>query len=75
MAFAALLRMVGGAISLYAGYYLLSRNSLSIPGAGDGQSWLEALAHGIGIYFLARGLEMIGSAFASMVAPAKDGGA
>lgn len=71
MALAVLLRAAGGLVSLFAGYYLLSRNSLSIPGADGGQSWFEALAHGIGIYFIARGLDILGSALMSMVRPAE----
>ncbi|HWQ01346.1 MAG TPA: hypothetical protein VN449_04440, partial [Gaiellaceae bacterium] len=67
MVFAALLRIGGGVLSIGAGWYLLSRHSLPVDVNGQsGQSWLEALAHGIGIYFIARGLEMIGSAIASM---------
>jgi hypothetical protein len=63
----AILRCAGGAVSLYAGYYLLTRNSLALPGAEGGQSWFEALAHGIGIYFLARGAWMLGGALELLV--------
>lgn len=40
-----------------AGVYLLSHNSAPIEVGGEaGQSWLEILAHGIGIYFLGKAL-------------------
>ena len=73
MGLAALLRGAGGALSIYAGYYLLSRNSISLGSADAGQSWLEALAHGIGIYFLAKGAWMLGGAIATVAgAPTKN---
>ena len=42
-----------------AGIYLLTRQSAS------GDTWLEVLAHGAGVYFIARGLYMIGSSIAA----------
>ncbi len=44
-----------------AGVYLLTKHSVDVTVGGEtGQSWLEVLAHGIGVYFIARGLWMLG---------------
>jgi hypothetical protein len=40
-----------------AGVYLLSKNSIPVTvGAKTGQSWFEIIAHGMGIYFIGKGL-------------------
>jgi len=49
------------ALCVFAGLYLLSRGSADIPGGG--QSWFEALGHGIGIYFLGKGVFVGRSAY------------
>jgi hypothetical protein len=49
--------IVSALVSVGAGLYLLSANSPSVAGVG-GSSWFEVLAHGIGIYFIARGIYM-----------------
>lgn len=54
----ALLQVVAGIVSVAAGIYLLQANSVPIPGVDSGTSWFELLAHGIGIYFIARGVWM-----------------
>jgi hypothetical protein len=46
---------IAGLVAVGAGIYLLTRQSAS------GDTWLEVLAHGAGVYFIARGLFMIGS--------------
>lgn len=49
--------------SVGAGIYLLSKGSEPITVGGQtGQSWLEILAHGIGVYFIARGVAMFRAA-------------
>lgn len=49
-------------VSVGAGVYLLTRHSVSvdIPGVGQqgGQSWFEVIAHGMGAYFVAKGIWM-----------------
>lgn len=47
-------------ISVGAGIYLLAHGSPSatIAGQDTGQSWFEILAHGIGAYFIAKGIFM-----------------
>ena len=52
-----LLEILAGVIALGAGIYLLQEHSIATGGAG--QSWFEVLAHGIGAYFVARGIWMI----------------
>lgn len=47
-----------GVLAIGAGLYLLQAQSVTV-GDGGGQSWLELLAHGIGVYFIARGIWMI----------------
>jgi hypothetical protein len=49
--------LIGALLSVLAGGYLLTKNGAPVEG---GQSWFEALAHGIGLYFLARGAWMVG---------------
>ena len=52
-------KAVAGLVSIGAGTYLVTRQSAS------GDTWLEVLAHGIGVFFIAAGLFMIGSAIAA----------
>jgi len=52
-----LLDIAASLLCIGAGIYLLSHNSPPIAVEGEaGQSWLEVLAHGIGIYFIGKGL-------------------
>jgi hypothetical protein len=53
---------IAGLVAVAAGIYLLSRQNAS------GDTWLEVIAHGVGVYFIARGLHMIGSSIASAAA-------
>ena len=39
-----------------AGVYLLSEHSVSVPGITGGTSWFEIIAHGMGAYFIGKGL-------------------
>lgn len=57
----AVVGLIAAVTSIGAGLYLVTSNSATIDvGAGvSGQSWLEVIAHGIGAYFIARGLWMI----------------
>lgn len=55
---ATLFNVLGALVSVGAGIYLLT--SHSVEQSPIGQSWFEILAHGIGAYFVARGLWMIG---------------
>jgi hypothetical protein len=50
---------IAGLVAVGAGIYLLTKQSAS------GDTWLEVLAHGAGVYFIARGLYMIGSSIAA----------
>lgn len=52
-----LIDIAAGVIVVGAGIYLLQ--SQSVSDVAGGQSWFELLAHGIGIYFLGRGIWMI----------------
>jgi hypothetical protein len=55
-----ILKILAGFISIGAGLYLLAHGSGSVDvGGQSGQSWFEILAHGIGIYFLAKGVWML----------------
>jgi hypothetical protein len=54
---------IASAICVFAGLYLLQFNAAGDLG-GDSRSWLEILAHGIGIYFIARGFAMARSTYA-----------
>jgi hypothetical protein len=47
---------IAGLVAVGAGIFLLAHQNES------GDTWLEVLVHGVGIYFIARGLYMIGSA-------------
>jgi hypothetical protein len=58
---------IAGLVAVGAGIYLLSRQSAS------GDTWLEVLAHGIGVYFIAQGLFMIGSSIAAAASSEKRG--
>lgn len=52
------LELIGAILAVIAGVYLLVRHGSPVAG---GQSWFEALAHGIGLYFLGRGAWMLGN--------------
>lgn len=46
-------------IAIAAGGYLLTKGSPPIDVGGEqGQSWFEIIAHGMGAYFVARGIAM-----------------
>lgn len=47
--------LLAGAVCVGAGVYLLSQNSVADPTEG-GTSWFEIIAHGIGIYFIGKGI-------------------
>lgn len=67
MVFASILRGLGGILSVAAGVYLLLHNGQTITIAGQvEQSWLEVIAHGLGIGLIGMGLFMFGSMWASM---------
>lgn len=54
-----IVEVIAAIVSVGAGVYLLSKNSVPVTvGGQQGQSWLEILAHGIGAYFIARGIWM-----------------
>jgi hypothetical protein len=53
---------IAGLVAVGAGIFLLAHQNES------GDTWLEVLAHGVGIYFIARGLYMIGSSITSAAA-------
>jgi len=54
-----LLELVAALVSVGAGVYLLSKGTAPIEvGGASGESWFQVLAHGIGIYFIARGIWM-----------------
>lgn len=54
-----IVELVAAGMSIAAGIYLLSRGSSPVTVSGvSGQSWFEVLAHGLAIYFIARGLSM-----------------
>jgi L-asparagine transporter-like permease len=48
--------ILGGVGAIGAGLYLLSAQS---PNLAGGSSWFEVLAHGIGVYFIGKGIWMI----------------
>jgi len=53
------LKLVAAIGSIGAGIYLLTKHSIPVTLGGDtGQSWLEVIAHGIGVYFIAKGIWM-----------------
>jgi len=54
----AILDIAATLLSIGAGVYLLTRHSISTAGLDGGQSWFEVIAHGMGIYFIAKGLWM-----------------
>ena len=56
---------IAGLVAVGAGIYLLSRQSAS------GDTWLEVLAHGFGVYFIAHGIYMIGSSIADAASSEK----
>lgn len=49
-------------LAIGAGLYLLQSNSVS---TADGTSWFQVIAHGMGIYFIAKGLFMMRAAWFS----------
>lgn len=54
------LRALAGLIAIGAGIYLLSFSGQTIDVAGQsGRSWFDIIDHGIGAYFIARGLWML----------------
>lgn len=56
-----IVEVVAGLLAIGAGIYLLQAQSVGgIPGGGE--SWFAVLAHGIGVYFIARGLWMLRAA-------------
>lgn len=52
--------VVAALLAIGAGIYLLQ--SQSVGNLAEGESWFEVLAHGIGVYFIARGLWMLSHA-------------
>ncbi len=52
-----LIDIIATLLSIGAGVYLLSEHSASVAGV-QGSSWLEVIAHGMGAYFVAKGLWM-----------------
>jgi hypothetical protein len=61
-----LVQIVAGLLSIGAGIYLLTMQSVGVVQGGE--SWLQVLAHGIGVYFIARGLWMLASREDTVVA-------
>ena len=57
-----LIDIVAALLAIGAGAYLLQYNSAS---TGDGTSWFEIIGHGMGVYFIAKGLFMMRSAWFS----------
>jgi hypothetical protein len=54
-----ILDVLAALLAVGAGVYLLSASSPAVQvGGATGQSWLEILAHGIGVYFIAKGIWM-----------------
>lgn len=49
------LGLLAGLVCIAAGVYLLSAQSPRVVGLG-GTSWFEVLAHGIGVYFIGKGV-------------------
>jgi hypothetical protein len=49
------MNLLGGLAAVAAGIYLLAHNSESGP------TWLDVIAHGSGVFFIACGLFMMGS--------------
>lgn len=56
--------VVGALFCVGAGIYLLGHHSppLTVAGA-EGQSWFEILAHGIGAYFIGKGILLFRSTY------------
>jgi len=52
-----LVEVVAALLVIGAGAYLLQAQSVGVVQGGE--SWFQVLAHGIGIYFLGRGLWML----------------
>ena len=52
-------KSIAGLVAVAAGIFLLAHQNES------GDTWLEVIAHGTGIFFIASGLFMIGSAITS----------
>ena len=58
----AIVDLAASGLCVAAGVYLLSQNSLPVDlGGQHGRSWFEVLAHGIGIYFIGKGLFVLRS--------------
>jgi len=49
-----LLGLAAGAICVFAGIYLLQYNAVLDPTTGT--SWFQIIGHGMGIYFIGKGL-------------------
>lgn len=48
-----------GLLAVGAGIYLVQAQSVAAVAGAGGQTWFELLAHGIGVYVIARGIWMI----------------
>ena len=57
--------MIAGLVGIGAGIYLLVQQS------ANGNTWAEVFAHGLGIFFVACGLYMIGNSIAGSASPDK----
>ncbi len=57
--------MIAGLVGIGAGIYLLAQQS------ANGNTWAEVFAHGLGIFFVACGLYMIGNSIAGSASPDK----
>lgn len=55
-----LIDVAAALLAIAAGVYLLQSNSVS---TADGTSWFQVIAHGLGLYFIARGLFMMRAAW------------
>ena len=56
----ALFQVIAGLLAIGAGVYLLQYSGQTIDvGGQSGRSWFDIIDHGIGIYFLGRGLWML----------------
>lgn len=51
--------MIAGLVSIGGGIYLLVQQS------ANGNTWAEVIAHGLGVFFIACGLYMIGASIAA----------
>lgn len=58
------LGLVAAAVCVFAGIYLLQYNEVS-TGLGGGTSWFQIIGHGMGIYFIGKGLFVAQSSWAN----------